>query len=79
MSDVQKPAQWSDLITHEEAATELRIGVKRLRGFMFRNGIADPIRDATHVYRGSMDELRRRLEADRAADHSSAAIKDGAL
>jgi hypothetical protein len=61
MGDVQKAAQWNDLVTHEEAAAELGIEVKRLRGFMWRNGIADPIGDATHVYRGSLAELQKRL------------------
>lgn len=61
MPVVQNPAQWADLITHEEAAAELGIEVKRLRGFMWRNGIGDPIGDATHVYRGSLETLRQRL------------------
>ena len=50
-----------DLLTIEDAATALGIEPKRLRGFIFRNGIADPIGDVTHVYGWSLKTLRERL------------------
>ena len=53
----------TDLIPIEQAAAELGIEPKRLRGFIFRNGIADPIGDVTHVYGWSLKTLAARLAA----------------
>jgi hypothetical protein len=47
----------------------LGIEPKRLRGFMFRNGIADPIGDGAHVYGWSCKTLMHRL-----ASHASGAV-----
>ena len=57
-----------DLIPIEQAAADLGIEPKRLRGFVLRNGLADPIGDMVHVYGWSLATLRERL---RAADHAS--------
>jgi hypothetical protein len=51
----------SDLIPVDTAAAELGIEAKRLRGFIFRNQIGDPIGDAEYVYRWSLKTLRERL------------------
>jgi hypothetical protein len=50
-----------DLVPVEYAAQQLGIEPKRLRGFMFRNGIADPIGDGTQVYGWSCKTLMHRL------------------
>jgi hypothetical protein len=57
-----------ELVPLDYAAEQLGIDVKRLRGFMFRNGIADPIGDATQVYGWSCRTLMHRL-----ASHASGA------
>lgn len=51
----------SGLVSIDEAAACLGIEPKRLRGFIFRNGIPDPIGDAREVYGWSCKELARRL------------------
>jgi hypothetical protein len=51
----------TSLITHEAAAAELGIDLKRLRGFLMRNYVGDPIGDERYVYRWSLKTLRERL------------------
>ena len=50
-----------ELLSIDEAAAELGIEAKRLRGYMFRNRIGDPIGDSQHVYRFSLETLRKRI------------------
>jgi hypothetical protein len=49
-----------------DAANALGIEPKRLLGYMFRNGIGDPIGDGLEVYGWSCATLAKRI-----ADHSS--------
>jgi len=49
------------LIPIETAAAELGIEVKRLRGYMFRNKVGDPIGDGNQVYRWSLETIRKRI------------------
>jgi hypothetical protein len=56
----------SGLLPIGDVAAVLGIEVKRLRGYIFRNGISDPIGDFHSVYGWSCRELVLRL-----ADHSS--------
>jgi hypothetical protein len=58
----------SGLLPIGDVAAILGIEVKRLRGYIFRNRISDPIGDFHSVYGWSCRELVLRL---RAADHSS--------
>lgn len=51
------------LIPVEDAAQMLGIEAKRLRGFMWRNKVGDPIGDATLVYGWSCVTLAKRLAA----------------
>jgi hypothetical protein len=51
----------SDLVSIEDAAAELGIEPKRLRGFVMRNELGDPIGDLHRVYWGSLAETRARL------------------
>ncbi len=57
------------LVPMQHAAEVLSIDVKRLRGYVHRNGIADPIGslETDEVYGWSCKELARRL-SDHAAD-----------
>jgi hypothetical protein len=54
-------------MTIEEAAAELGIEPKRLRGYIFRNSVrlGDPIGDEFEVYRWSLESLRKRLAEQR--------------
>jgi hypothetical protein len=56
-------ADSEDLLDIETAAAELGIQPKRLRGFIFRNRVGDPIGDMQYVYRWSLEPLRKRLRA----------------
>lgn len=49
------------LVPVEDAAAALGIEPKRLRGFMWRNGIADPIGDQDRVYGWSCRALAAKL------------------
>lgn len=49
------------LVPVEDAAAALGIEPKRLRGFMWRNGIADPIGDQNRVYGWSCRALAAKL------------------
>lgn len=51
----------SDLVPVEDAAAALGIEPKRLRGFMARNGLADPIGDYSLVYGYTCRDLAKRL------------------
>lgn len=53
----------SGLVPLEDAAQALGIEPKRLRGFMWRNGIADPIGDQDRVYGWSCRALAAKLAA----------------
>ncbi len=53
----------ADLVPVDEAAKMLGIEPKRLRGFMFRNKVGDPIGDAEQVYGWSCAQLAERLAA----------------
>ena len=55
----------SGLVPIEEAAAALGIDVKRLRGYVWRNSLRDPIGDANQVYGWSCKAL---------ADTSSAVV-----
>jgi hypothetical protein len=54
-----------DLIPLDDAAARLGIEPKRLRGYLIRNGIGDPIGGATPdgimVYAWSLESTRKRL------------------
>lgn len=49
--------QDNDLITVEEASARLGIEPKRLRGFILRNSLRDPIGDMRHVYAWSLSGI----------------------
>lgn len=51
------------LVPLEDAAQALGMEPKRLRGFMWRNGIADPIGDQDRVYGWSCRALAAKLTA----------------
>ena len=51
------------LVPLHEAAETLGIEPKRLRGFMFRNKVGDPIGDAEQVYGWSCKALAERTAA----------------
>lgn len=51
----------SDLDSVETVAAELGIEPKRLRGFILRNQVGDPIGNMNLVYRSSCATLRKRL------------------
>lgn len=53
----------ADLVPVEDAAAALGIEPKRLRGFMWRNGIGDPIGDQDRVYGWSCRALAAKLAA----------------
>ena len=61
-----------ELVPVEQAAEMMGLEAKRLRGFMFRNGIGDPIGDGAMVYGWSCKTLAQRL-----ADTSSAMVNSG--
>lgn len=46
-----------DLIPIDEAATAINLDVKRLRGYVWRNSLRDPIGDADFVYGWSCRHL----------------------
>ena len=50
-----------DLVPVDEAAAALGIEPKRLRGFIARNSIADPIGDMSSVYGWSLRSLAGRI------------------
>ena len=50
-----------DVVSIDEAAQALGIEPKRLRGFIARNGINDPIGNMEWVYQWSLGGLRKRL------------------
>jgi hypothetical protein len=56
-----KPLTDFGLIPVETAAASLGIEPKRLRGFMFRNRVGDPIGDGQEVYGWSCATLAGRL------------------
>ena len=55
------------LVPIEDAAAALNLDVKRLRGYVWRNSLRDPIGDANFVYGWSCGHI--------AADTSAAVIK----
>ncbi len=59
--------EWNELIPVAEGAAILDIEVKRLLGYMLRNGLGDPIGDGVHVYAGSLEWTRHRLADTSAA------------
>jgi hypothetical protein len=58
-------------ISIEEAAAQLGISVKRLLGYCISARPWFPISDGRWVYPSSLAAVRAKVEADRAADHSS--------
>lgn len=57
-------SEWTELVPVEDAARELGITPARLRGFIARGELRDPIGDMQSVYRGSLDELRATITAN---------------
>ena len=53
----------SELVPIEAAAAALNIDVKRLRGYVWRNSLKDPIGDANQVYGWSLRHLSAASEA----------------
>jgi hypothetical protein len=54
-------SEWNELVPVEDAAKELGMTPARLRGFVARGELRDPIGDMRHVYRGSLTELAKTL------------------
>lgn len=60
-----------DLIPVSEAAASLGISEKRLRGFILRNSLRDPIGDMQHVYAWSLKGIAD-MTSERHSDTSTA-------
>jgi len=63
-----EPLENAGLVPIEAAAREFGIEPKRLRGFIARNSLADPIGDASQVYGWSCRALAERLRSDTSTD-----------
>jgi len=61
-----------DLIPIDEAAAELGIKPKRLRGLIARNLLHDPIGDMQHVYAWCVDRMREKMKREQRIPEPSA-------
>jgi hypothetical protein len=64
----------ADLVQIDDAARMLGIEPKRLRGYMFRNKVGDPIGDAEQVYGWSCATLADRLRSIKTPVTSEASL-----